>query len=702
MEVSSLQGSARVPRWTLGSATPYILLTGVAIFTTVLCFRLSPAFGVIATFSAFFLMALPGVFIGMALFGWNVRRQPESLIFGVPLGLMLSGYVALMLGYLGHWSVSAIIPVLLVLAVLACLYALRQRGSPLLPSLRPWVSADYRVLGCIGLAVLAFVTIPFSRVGELTPDGYAYTWLFGWDFICRVAYTASITISLPIDHIHMAGVPLHMYLVGYVLPAFSYTLCGDAVRMQGILLVTEVLLDLVFVGCLLAFWRIFAKSARALLATAVLALIAYSYYGWLVIGRHFASFLPGFLATRLQGEFSSGNVSHLFQRLLMVEPQAILALSVILFVLTAVLSSERRFGIAVSCLLGLAIGIEFGIDSWLGLTLAAWFAGVQVMRLWRQRDEPKHWIESLLVPSIAAVLWATFFMVHMVGSSSGSLVSVHPYWWGLKFGILQYAIEYGPMLLLGLYGLRSLWRSSPFRTLSLGLLAVIAVSQDLFLGIAYLPHFRIGNRLLPVVFLAGAAWLFEHAKPAPTRKWLALAAILLAVPTFITDIRGASNVLNRRATFYVRPTDLRACEWIRTHLPRTAIIQGKPDYVGNFQVSPSLRGENEISLIPMFALRRSALGEEFIAKSICPGCEKLVAERESDLDEMFRAEDAAGVMSIASKYKVDFLYVGPYEQNQYPRFLNILSVSRRFEEVYDQDSVHIFRIVDTPTLQLRQ
>jgi hypothetical protein len=37
------------------------------------------------------------------------------------------------------------------------------------------------------------------------------------------------------------------------------------------------MLDLVFVGCLLAFWRLFAKSAKALAATAVVVLISYSY-----------------------------------------------------------------------------------------------------------------------------------------------------------------------------------------------------------------------------------------------------------------------------------------------------------------------------------------------------------------------------------------------------------------------------------------
>lgn len=698
MQVSSSYKSNSVLRSHFLSTLPYILMATVVAYSIFLSFWLSPAPGVLATFFAFFLMALPGIFIGIALFGWNIRRQPESLIFGVPVGLMLSGYVALMLGYLKHWSVLSISIALLILAVPTGLYAMRRRRSPLLPNLRPWNPADFSVLGGMGLTVLGFVTIPFSRVGELTPDGHAYTWLFGWDFILRAAYAASITIGLPIDHIHMAGVPLHMYLIGYVLPAFSYTLSGGTAHLQAILLVTEIVLDLVFVACLLAFWRRFAQSASALLTTGALGLLAYSYYGWLVIARHYASFMPASIATRLQAQFASGNVSHLFQRLFMVEPQAILALSVFLFVVTIVLSSDWCSRFALNCLLGLAIGIEFGIDSWLGLTLAAWFAGVQIMRLWGHWGDRKLWLQSLLVAAIANTIWATFFIVHMVGLSSGGLVSIRPYWWGLKFGLLQYALEYGPMLPLGLLGIWMLRRSRRFETLSIVLIAALAVFQDLFVGIAYLPRFRVGNRLLPIVFLAGAAWLFEHTKKAGKLRWLATAAMILAVPTFITDISGASNIFNRYETFYVRSADLRACEWIRTHLPRTAIVQSKPDYIGNFQVSPSLRGDKEISLIPTFALRRSALGEEFIARSICAGCDELTDSRESDLDILFKARDAAVITSVAAKYKVGYLYVGPFEQSNYPAFLSVLDQSPRFEEVYNEESVHIFRIVDEKPL----
>jgi hypothetical protein len=175
---------------------------------------------------------------------------------------------------------------------------------------------------------------------------------------------------------------------------------------------------------------------------------------------------------------------------------------------------------------------------------------------------------------------------------------------------------------------------------------------------------------------------------------LVLGAIVLAVPTVVTDILGSSNVSDWPETYYVSPADLRACEWVRTHLPRTAIVQSKPDYIGDYQEGLFLRG-NEISLIPAFALRRSALGAEYAARSICAGCKEITILRESDLDTMFRTHDVSVITSIAAKYKIDYLYVGPYEQNQYPTFLSVVTMSPRFEEVYNRDSVHILRIVET-------
>jgi uncharacterized membrane protein len=315
------------------------------------------------------------------------------------------------------------------------------------------------------------------------------------------------------------------------------------------------------------------------------------------------------------------------------------------------------------------------------------------MRLWGRWDDLRPWFYTLLVASITCTIWTTFFAVHMVGLSSGSLVSIGPYWWGLRFGILQYVFEYGAMLPLGLFGLVSLFRSNRLKAVALGLIAIMAVGQDLFVGIASLPHFRMGNRLLPIALLAGSAWFFEHVKLTPPRKWLALTAIILAVPTLFTDIVGASDIQNRQDTSYVSSEDLKACEWIRTHVPAKAIVQSRPDYVGDSMVPPTSNSGLELSLIPAFALHRSALGEEYIARNMCSGCGDLVKQREADMDTMFRASDAASVLSMAAKYKIDYLYVGPFEQSQYPNFLAVISGAPAFRMIYDEDSVRVFQIL---------
>ena len=215
-----------------------------------------------------------------------------------------------------------------------------------------------------------------------------------------------------------------------------------------------------------------------------------------------------------------------------------------------------------------------------------------------------------------------------------------PNWWGMKFGILQYVIEFGPMLPLGGIGLVSLGRSRRSQALSILVIVVLAVCQDLFVSVALLPRFRTGDRLLPLALLAGVAWLFQSAKLTRARKWLVLGMVALALPTVMTDLVGASSIYDRRNTYYVSPADLEACEWIRTHLPHNAIVQGKPDYIGDFRVIPSFRGGNELSLIPTFAFRRSVLGAEFSARSMCGGCDDIAWLRESDLDAMFHSSDA--------------------------------------------------------------
>lgn len=681
---------ANEPRPQMTSASLLLSIAAI-VYLLVLAFRAAPPLAMVWAWGSFVLFALPGVLVGMGTFGWDVRRHPESLLFGAMIGIGSSGYIALVIGHLYHWSVGLTVVGVVLLTIVALLFALRFRQQPLV-TLRPWTGDDYTVLGAMALVVLAFVTIPLLHVGAKTPDGYAYTWLFGFDFISRGSNIVSILIGLPIEQIHMAGVPLSMYLVSYALPAFAYSAAGPAVRLHEVMILLQLLLDLFLAGCLLSFWRLFAKSKRALLGTAAIALLAYSYYWVVAVARWMAPYLPPHWGTALDSHLPYGEVSHLLQRLFLVEPQAVTALSVFLFVLTITLAAGKRPPLTIVAMIGIFAGIEFGIDSWLALTLAAWFAGVQFLRMGRNWLDRQLWRDSVITGSICVALWLSFFAIRMVSFRSGSMISVAPYWWGLKFGVLQYGIEYGPMLIVGIAALWWWRKRDSSAAWPMLLLVGLAIFQDLSVHVAQLPRFRMGNRLLPIALLAAIAWLLENRETIRPRWRLALVTVaVLAVPTFLTDLRGTSNVGDRGRTYYVRVEDREACDWIRHNLPQSAIVQSAPNYSGHRDPLPA-GGPPELSLIPDFGERRSILGEDFVAASICPGCQAIMQARRKDLKTMFQAKDPATVESIVGKYGIDYLYLGPFELKGYPKFVDTLrQAPAMFGEMYAHDGVYIFR-----------
>jgi uncharacterized membrane protein len=94
-------------------------------------------------------------------------------------------------------------------------------------------------------------------------------------------------------------------------------------------------------------------------------------------------------------------------------------------------------------------------------------------------------------------------------------------------------------------------------------------------------------------------------------------------------------------------------------------------------------------LIPAFAERKVVVGEGGLAKLMGNAEERRA--RYADIHAMFLARSSAEILSPVHKYKIDYLYVGPWEQQLYPDFLRVVqSEPRLFEEVYSRDNVHVF------------
>jgi hypothetical protein len=667
-----------------------------------LVFSLASPAAVLYTGAAICLFILPGIFVGMTLFGKRFLKNPESLIFGAIFGIALSDYSAIAAGYLFQWSAEKVLITIACVAVLTAAICWQRWNRPMASNLRPWVAGDYAILMGMFAAMLAFVAIPFRNLGKLTPDGYAYTWLFGFDFLLRSAQTAMITLHLPPDYLHLTGHEFHYYLASFALPAFAYSASSKVLSLHPILLLVTLFDSFLFLSCLYAFLRHFVVSLRALAWTAVVALVGYSYYAWYILAK---DFLPRLALGSATGDDAAslmgfGNVSHLFQRLFLDEPQALTGLSLLILVLF--LLEKARYKVntyALAVVLGLALGIEFGIEGFYALVLALWFGLVQVIRRIRARDQMRDEYGPLAVTvGVCSLIYASFFILGLYELASGRMLLVTPNWWALKYMPMYFALEYGPMLLLGLWGLRIWWQRSDWEdSLPLFLLFIAILLHVLFITGTTSKNLGLmrGNRLLPVVLLVWTGIMFEKlfrsGGPVKARR-IGIALVLAAVPTYFTDAYFASNVYDRGETAYVRVADRSACEWIRRNLPEKAIVQGEPDYMGL-----DVHQGRSLSLIADFAERPMVLGQYWIASTILPGSEPIARERLNDLHQMFEAKDAGETISMVKKYNINYIYYGPYETHLYPEFLGLLrSAPYFFREVYSKDGVHIFE-TDLPS-----
>ncbi len=673
------------------------------LFLFSVCFlvtRIASLEGILYVGATLLVFALPGLFVGMALFGRRFYKRPESLIFGAAIGIALSEFQALAIGYMFAWSVGLILTGLVCLSLVCAALTRTYWDRPLLRATREWESGDYAILLSMSVVLVGFVTIPFLNVGNLAGQEHAYTWLFGFDFLHRSTIAVSITQGLPPDYLHLTGEPLRYYLVSYTLPAFAYSSASKLVPMHSILLLVQLSLSLLFIGCLYAFLRHFIASWKALAWTAMVAMAGYSYYAWYVLAKRVLLELPEYWTPLLDASklLQFGDVSHLFQRLFLVEAQALTGLCIFLFVVYVLELVKYRitsYGLAI--VLGLALGIEFGIEGWQALVLLAWFGSVQALRWVRLRhrvEGERGPLATVLV--LCTVVYVSFFALGVYEISSGQAISVTPYWWALGFAPIYFPIEYGPMFLLGLWGLRHQWQQNPSRvSMPLLVLAGLTLGQVFFVSASVMETFGVlrGNRLLPLVLLVWTGYFFQEmfrGVSARSTQALALAIVLAAVPTFFTDIYFSSNVEDRNNTRYVMEADLLACEWIRQNLPETALVQSEPDYV----TSPDLLQKQgpPLSLIANFAERRMVLGEYWIASTIIVNSEAIARSRSHDLRRMFRASKTDQVLEVVDKYHIDYLYAGPYEQRLYPTFLELLKAARPFfQEVYSKHGVPIFK-----------
>ena len=637
-------------------------------------------------YSAFtlILFMLPGYFIAPIFFGTSPELRPARAIIGSVFGITISSYTAIVIGFRFGWNPKLITLAIVALSCVCAFFGRVFRNHVSLP-IRTWTATDHAILAAIGIFLVLFSARAALHVGQLTSHGYAYTWLYGFDFVYRSDVIQSMTLHLPPDWSWMTGVPMRMYLVGYAMPAFAYAAAGKAITIHSVLLLMTLFSSFLLLACLYLFLRTLFPQTKVLLFALFAALVACSYY-WVYDAA------KAFLFGANPGFRLYGSVSHHLHRILLVEPQAALTTSLLLILLTVLaLVRYRLSDYPLAVFLGICLGVSFGVEAMQGLMAIAWFGLFYLGRLLAGKSSWRSEFGPFLATVVSCgLISGSFFVLGMYQPSTSHLMPIGVNWWIVKFGIPYFLVDLGPLLLLGVWGMVRWWRGARedfgWPLLSLGAVVLLQV-----LFVLLRPAARMADRFLWLLLLPFAAYLFRDLWTAPARRRaraLALALVLLAIPAFFTDIIFTSAVNNVPETYYVRPEDMQACQWIRQNLPETAVIQNDYNYFAGTD-----RGLY-MSLIASFAQRPQVLGWAANAAFVVDNGPALARERRLDIEAALASRDVASLVTFTRRYSVDYLYVGPSEQSKYPQLLPLLrSDPAQFREVYSQRGVSLFHFL---------
>lgn len=646
---------------------------------------------------SFVLFSLPGHYIVYPLL-YAEGKMLEGFIWGIISGTGMSALAVSVIVYLIGWN---LVLIALVIAVLpgALLWQRAVKGRP--AQGRPH-TADLAVTGTLLLAVLilcvVFFYFPFRNLGAHIEDRQVFAWLFGHDFINRQVHAVSLSRGLPLDSYHFAGEHLSYYWLAYVYPALLYRLFPAALSVQQALQIASVLYSLTTASALCLFLAHFAKRKRVLVLLLLLSFVCYSYMDLYLLGRwSLTAFMPASFGQIATGFDSFAGFSHSLYRFFLVEPQGTFAIGVMLLVI--LLENSGRKDTVNRVLLGLFLGLLFGVEATMGIMLAAWFLAVAAHAVLTRPGVRIQVLREYALSLIAAgAVYACLFAIEMYSFSTGrGVLTVKPNMTPLLLGFLYFPIEYGPMLFFGAAGLIKVFTQKERHDHWIHQFVILlAVNLFFILFIVNPTESQFGllkaTRIVPICLLMLTLYCWQDGLPAGRGKGTILLLLVLAAPGYFTDLYIATDVRNPASTF-IKDADYAACAWIRKSLPVDAVVQAEPNHPG---ADSRYQPRYVYSLIPVFAERPTAIGEWKVSSQE-HGKADQVSERFHGVKRMFALEDAETSLALLQKYNIQYVYVGPLERTLYPRGVSkFRNNPALFENVYSRSEVDIYRVASNP------
>lgn len=682
-------------------------LFGLCIVSTIVLCAFCANFKEIASvFFTFILFCLPGSFV-LNLF--TELSLSDLLIFGVAVGMAISSFFVSLFVFTFGWHLI-IISLCIVFFVLLLIRLRAKKNGKTNLKLPEWSNKHYTILGLTVLIVLFASFLPLVSIGKLTEHGFGYTWLIGHDFLWRVSVAFSVARELPAECFDFSGNVMRYYVLFYAFPAFAYNILQGNASMEAIMIVSQILLTLVFVCVFFATARSLFKRNVSIVFIMASGFFTYSYiWVFFVLQRFFAYLMDNnpilfqklMLIKWMPLLIKNSAHSHTFYRFILVQPHVLISLSVFLMSLCFLFNFSKlnnyRIHFFIGSLTGIILGFELSIGAISALIIFAYYAFIFIFKA---KQKAEFFKKALLFCFGLIIIWATLTPLGMYSKShmpEGTVKLFTKYGnsniKNLATSPVYLPLEYGPAAVLSFLGLFFLWKKKKipyisFYIIMMGLCLLLFLLTSKVTGPIKLMRF------LPISFLFLSGYIIDQSMNIDVQSWHkkgVIVLLVLAIPSYFTDIYIGSDVNNTHNTVYVSEADMKAAKWVKVNTDNDAIIQGLNEYQVKHE-NRLLGFRYEYSLMPCFADRKAFLGRMIFAKRLFASQKQEARQRKEAVFQLFENPKIEQAASLSKKHGIDYIYVGQNEKEKFPYgYQKFNEPNKYFRSVYENAGVSIYQ-----------
>jgi uncharacterized membrane protein len=350
---------------------------------------------------------------------------------------------------------------------------------------------------------------------------------------------------------------------------------------------------------------------------------------------------------------------------------------------------------------GGALAVGFGMDSFLGAMLLAWYGVYLVLGFWRYRKSQSAILRGAVLSGLVVIGMLVLYVPIGILDPTRAAGSIQfaPYSKLIALAPVFLIVEFGVLSVLGLLGSVTHFRDQPkdlwmrgVLLIFVGLLFLFLVQHPLSLNIVA----RKAANVIVIGFLllSGRALCYLGERRTRILQLLKLVLISIACISSVSLFTDIYVFSNNRSSFYstfIDPQDYRGIRWVIENTPSDSVVQSLPQYRSP---GPPPRESYRVSLFSQLGERIMALGDpKFAAAS--QTSDDTCQQRMIRIEKMFETDSPDTACNIAQRYAIDYVYVGTYEREVYPfAHVKLMEAPNLFEHVYHSSDVDIFRVLD--------